>query len=262
MKPFLFGELQIPSFFFMIAVGAVLFTFYCYWVAGRAGLKREYFLDMGMIGILAGFLGGRIFHVLVEAPDYYWEQPLRFFEFHKGGFVSYGAYLGVPLACYGYLRLRRLAIWPHLDIVAIGTPILQFFIRVACLLTGCCYGRPTDVPWAITFTDPASTAYYYFPNTPLHPTQIYSGLHAVALFLFINWFYRKKRTFPGQTAWVMMILYLIPRAIVEAFRADSDRGLWFGGLLSTGQIVAIVGVLLSLVMYFYLKKKHVNPHGT
>lgn len=260
MRPFLFsiGDTQIPSFFFFIAVGALASTFYFYWAGGRAGLRRELFLDMGMIGIFAGILGARIFHVLVEAPDYYWEAPLRFFEFHRGGFVSFGAYIGVPLALYIYLKIRKVDIWPYLDVAAIGTPILQFFIRVACLLTGCCYGRPTDLSWAITFTNPVSTAYYYYPNIALHPTQIYSGLHAIMIFVFINWFYRKKKSFPGQTAFVMLIVYLIPRALIELFRADADRGMWFGGYVSTGQLTGLVGVIFCVLMYFYLRKKHLQ----
>lgn len=258
MKPFLFniGDLNISSFFFMIMVATLTATFYGYWAAGRAGLRREILLDMGMVGMLGGVLGARIFHILIEAPTYYWESPSRIFEFWRGGFVSFGAYACVPLSIYLYLRIRKLDIWSYLDILAILTPIVQFFIRTACLLTGCCYGKPTDLPWAITFTDPAATAYYYYPNVALHPVQIYSGIHAITLFIVINWFYWKKKSFPGQTGWLMLMGYLIPRSLIELLRADVDRGLWFGGVLSTGQITAIVGCALAIFMYFRLKHRY------
>jgi len=258
MRPFLFniGDLQIPSFFFMVMVATLAATFYGYWVSSRVGLKREVFLDFGMIGMVAGVLGTRIFHILVEAPDYYWEDPLRVFEFWRGGFVSFGAYIGVSLSIYLYLRIRKFTVAPYLDVLALCTPIIQFCIRLACLLTGCCYGKPTDLSWAITFTDPASTAYYYYPNIPLHPVQIYSGIHAIILFIAINWFYWKKRRFPGQTACLMMLGYLIPRGLIELFRADADRGLWFYELISTGQIASLVGCVFVLILYFRLKRRY------
>lgn len=239
----------------MIAVGTLAMAFYCYYIAGRVGLKRELYMDLGMVGLVAGVLGARVFHILVEAPGYYWEHPTHLLDFWRGGFVSFGAYIATPLAAYLYLRIRKVPIWPYLDVLALGTPILQFSIRVACLLAGCCYGRPTHVPWAITFTDPASTAYYYYPNVPLHPTQIYSMLHALLLFIFINLYYfKKKNRVPGEVVPVMFIGYLIPRGIIELWRADADRGMWFGELLSTGQIMSLVGIIGFILLFIYLRR--------
>jgi len=258
MRPFLFsiGDTQIPSFFFMIMVGTLACVFYCYWIAKKVDLKPEVYLDMGMIGLLAGVLGSRIFHIFVEAPDYYWENPLHVFDFWRGGFVSFGAYLGAPLAVYIYLRIRKLPIWPYLDVLALGVPLIQVCIRVACLLAGCCYGIPTDVPWAITFTNPESTAFYYYPNIPLHPVQIYSMIHALILFGLINLFYWKRRKgFPGQIVSLMLLGYLIPRAIIEFWRGDADRGIWFAGTLSTGQVMGLVGSLCFVILYIYLRRR-------
>lgn len=262
MRPILFniGGMPVQSFFFMIMVGVLAAAFYCYWISSRAGLRREIFLDLGMIGMVCGVLGARLFHILVEAPDYYLEDPMRVFQFGKGGFVSYGAYIGGTISVIAYLYLRKLEILKYADFTSLCIPIIQFCIRVACLLAGCCYGKPTDVPWAITFTNPASTAHHYFPNLEsLHPVQIYSALHAILLFVFINLFYfKKKNRFPGQCISVMFIAYFIPRGIIEFWRGDVDRGLWFGDLISTGQIVGIIGTLFFILLYFYFKRRSRN----
>lgn len=258
MRPILFNiaDLAVPSFFFMIMVGVLACTFYIYWVAGRVGLRREIMLDLGMIGMVAGVLGARIFHIIVEAPDYYLENPLRVFEFWRGGFVSFGAYILGATSAFGYVYIRKLNVLQYIDVVILGIPLIQLSIRIACLLAGCCYGKPTDLPWAITFSNAASTAYYYFPNIPLHPTQIYSGLHAILLFVGINlFFFKKKNRFPGQTIVVMFFAYFIPRAIIEFWRGDADRGIWFGDLLSTGQVTSLVGCVLLLVAYILLKNR-------
>jgi phosphatidylglycerol:prolipoprotein diacylglycerol transferase len=258
MRPILFtiGDIQVPSFFFMIMMGTLACAFYCYWIAGRTDLRKEVYLDLGMIGMVCGVLGARIFHILVEAPDYYLEDPTRVIEFWRGGFVSYGAYIGGTLSVFAYLYLRKLEVLKYIDVLCLGIPLIQFCIRVACLLAGCCYGRSTDLPWAITFTNAASTAHYYFPNIPLHPVQIYSAIHAILLFIGINLFYfKKKNRFIGQCLPVLFIAYLIPRGIIELWRGDVDRGVWFDNLLSTGQIVGILGTVFFVLLYFYLKRR-------
>lgn len=269
MRPFLFifGSTKIPSFFFFIMVATLACTFYLYFMSRRRGFQPEAMLDIGIIGMLAGVLGARIFHILVEAPDYYWEKPMRVFEFWRGGFVSWGGFLALVIALPTYFKIRKLPIMPYMDFFATGAPIIKFFVRLACLLTGCCYGAPTDVPWAITFTDPASTAYYYYPNTPLHPTQVYSMIHATALFFLVNWYFGRSHEVrngkaalkpghvDGETICVLAMGWTLPRMVIESFRADADRGLWFGDLLSTGQITGGLVFLLALAIFLVLRKK-------
>lgn len=257
MRPFLFsiGSTQIPSFFFFLMVATLAATFYMYWIAKKEGYRPEVVLDMGMIGMVAGVIGSRIFHILVEAPAYYWEKPMRVFEFWRGGFVSYGGFIGIVLSLWIYFRVRRLPITEYFDLLAVGAPLIKFFVRVACLLTGCCYGKPTDLPWAIVFTDPKSTAYYFYPNAHLHPTQIYSMIHAILLFGLVNWVYRHRK-FPGQTACVLVMGWTIPRAIIEFFRGDIDRGVYFSGLISTAQITGVTIFVMAVIVYAYLKKRH------
>ena len=221
----------------------------------------EAILDLGIIGMLAGVIGSRIFHILVEAPAYYWEKPIRVFEFWKGGFVSWGGFLLLAVATASYLRLRKLPVWPYLDIISVGAPIIKFFVRVGCLLTGCCYGKPTDLPWAISFSNPASTAYHYFPNTPLHPTQIYSMIHAILLFLLVNWFYHRRQRYDGQTTAILAMGWSLPRLLIEFFRGDEDRGTYFGGLLSTGQIMGGLIFLVALFLYRHLSHRQKVDHA-
>ena len=256
MRPFLFniGSVQIPSFFFLIMVATLAVTFYCHWLAKRRGLRGEAVLDIGIIGMLAGVIGARIFHILVEAPDYYWEKPMRVFEFWRGGFVSWGGFIFLVLSVFLYLRIKKLPILPYFDLVAAGSPIIKFFVRLACLSAGCCYGKPTSVPWAITFTNPASTAYYYYPNMPLHPTQIYSMIHAALLFIFINLYYRRRPP-AGVTTCVLVMGWTFPRFLIEFFRGDADRGLYCGGMVSTGQIMGALMFLTALASLLILRKK-------
>ena len=256
MRPFIleWGPFHVPSFFFFILFGAFLATLYGASLAKRSGLRSDPLFDMGILGVVMALVGCRVFHILVEAPEYYLHRPIKVFYFWEGGFVSWGAVILVPLSLIIYYRVRGLPFWPYTDIVATMAPVIKFFVRTGCLATGCCYGRPTDVPWALTFTDPRSTAHYFFPNTPLHPTQVYGMIGAVAVFVVVNWVYRRQ-SFAGQTTAVMAMSWAAVRFVNELFRGDADRGLWFGGWLSTGQIMTLIFFGFGAVVYAVMKRR-------
>ena len=96
--------------------------------------------------------------------------------------------------------------------------------RFGCFFAGCCWGKPTDVPWAITFTNPYAAANVGTPlNVPLHPTQLYeAGAEALILGLLLAT-ERRGRNYPGRTFWLYMLLYAISRFIIEFYQERSAR---------------------------------------
>lgn len=260
MRPFLFhiGSMGVPSFFFMIMVGTLAATFYAARVARREGADPVVMMDFGIIAIIASVLGSRLFHILVESPAYYWENPIRVFYFWQGGFVSIGAFLGSLLGWAIYLWKRRLDPWRYLDIVTTAVPIIIFFVRVGCLLVGCCYGSPTDFPIHLTFTNPASTAGYFHLGQPLHATQPYFIANAVAMYFVLRYVYA-RRGFYGQVLSAFFLYEGFSRFFIEFLRGDEDRGIWFGGALSTGQIAMLLFFATGLVLWIVRRKHRLEP---
>ncbi|HUR19651.1 MAG TPA: prolipoprotein diacylglyceryl transferase family protein, partial [Vicinamibacterales bacterium] len=131
--------------------------------------------------------------------------------------------------------------------------------RFGCLLAGCCYGRPTDVPWAITFTDPLAAQNVGTPlGIPLHPTQMYDAgaeLIILAVLLFTE---RKGKPFAGRTFWLYLLLYGISRFIIEFYRGDPNRDTVMAGL-STSQFVSLLLVPGSLLMLAYVRRRGQAP---
>jgi phosphatidylglycerol:prolipoprotein diacylglycerol transferase len=158
MRPFLFhiGSTGVPAFFFMIMVASLSATWVALHFAKREKLSEIAILDMGIIAILASMVGSRLFHVFVEAPAYYWEKPIRVFYFWQGGFVSLGAFLATIFSWIVYLKKKKLNTPRYFDIMASAVPFAIFFVRLGCLLNGCCYGKPTTHWPFIIFTDPSS----------------------------------------------------------------------------------------------------------
>lgn len=257
MFPFIInhGEFVIPTFFFMIMLGVLATTFYIYFRAPKLGFSQVVALDMGILGAIFGVIGGRLFHVFAEAFWFYREDPMRVFEFWRGGFVSFGAFIGGTLAVMVYLKIRKLPILPYMDLAALGIPIMILFIRIGCLGAGCCYGKPTDFFLHLTFRDPGSDAGSKFAGISLHATQIYDMLNAVFVFALLNWRYARKK-FEGEIVLLLFISYSFIRGLVEFLRGDMDRGVYFDGAVSTGQMTGFVLIVLCSVIYFILLRRH------
>ena len=258
MFPFIFHykEIYIPTFFFMVMVGSLAATFYAYFRAPKKGLSQIVILDISMISTLAGIAGARLFHIFAEAPAYYWEHPSYVWHFWQGGFVGYGAFIGVAAGAILTLKIKKLPILPYADLLALGCPLIIFLVRVGCIGAGCCYGKPTDFFIHLVFLSPASDAGSDFPGVALHATQIYDMLNALIVFVVIHLIDRRKK-FEGQVTLMFFVLYAFFRFWIEFLRGDVDRGVYFDGRISTSQITSLVIIAVGMALYRHLKKRGV-----
>jgi phosphatidylglycerol---prolipoprotein diacylglyceryl transferase len=218
--------------------------------ANAAGLDGNRVLDLGIWVIIAALVGAKALLFLLDI-SYFTSSWDNFTTLLRSGGVFYGGLIAAVLVCIHQLRKHRLPLWTSGDLFAPGIALGYMVGRLGCLLAGCCYGRPTDVGWAITFTDPAANLNVGTPlNVPLHPTQIYESLAGLVIFLALLAFERRGRTFPGRTFWTFVLLYSISRFVIEFYRGD-ERGFVFD-MVSTSQGISLLLAPLSLFMLWYL----------
>ena len=106
----------------------------------------------------------------------------------QSGGVFYGGLLGAFPVAWWYARRHGLPPWRTADVLAPGVALGQAIGRLGCFAAGCCYGRPADVPWAVTFRDVYATRTVGTPlDMPLHPTQLYESLAASLIFFVLLW---------------------------------------------------------------------------
>ncbi len=214
----------LPSYFTVIALAYCTAIFYLYSRSQHMQMSIKISMNLAMIIMVMGFVGARLFHVFYELPEYYTHKPMDVFKVWQGGFVFYGGALLAALISVFYLKLRRENIYQWMDVFAPIIPMTYFLGRFATLLSGSGYGKPTDLPWAITYP-PGTEA----PSgIPLHPTPIYAMLWEAMIFTSI-WLLEKRTPFknhwgPGALFFVMMTLHGAGRLIMEQFRNDM-RGL-------------------------------------
>ena len=221
--------------------------------ARRAGVDPARIMDLGIYLIIAALVGAKLMLVAVDW-DYFRQNPGEMLSLVRAGGVFYGGLIAAVTVGLWLVRKYKLPVWSTADLMAPGIALGHVVGSFGCLLAGCCYGRPTDVPWAITFTDPTAAANVGTPlGIPLHPTQMYDAgaeLIILGLLLFTE---RKGRRFAGRTFWAYLLLYGISRFVIEFYRGDLSRGT-IGGALSTSQFVSALLVPLSLAMLVYLRR--------
>lgn len=227
------------------------------WVASREakrqGLDAGRVTDMAIWVLIAGLIGAKVLLVLVDF-HYYQRSPRELWSIFQSGGVFYGGLIGGALVAWWYARRHGLAGWSTADALAPGVVLGQAIGRLGCFAAGCCWGKPTSLPWAVTFTDVyASRAVGTPMDTPLHPSQLYESGAAFLIFAFLLWLLPRKR-FHGQVTLAYVALYSAVRFGLEFLRGDPERGSWFGGALSTSQVIAIVLLLGTAVLLPRLRR--------
>jgi phosphatidylglycerol:prolipoprotein diacylglycerol transferase len=168
--------------------------------------------------------------------------------FWKGGLVFLGGAILAAASGYWFLSSRNQPLWSWMDAIAVSVPLGQAIGRIGCVMAGCCYGSPCELPWAITFTDPNSLAPV---NIPLHPTQLYHCLAGLLTFAILLGAKRFLKT-EGMLSGLMLMLYAVFRFSIEFFRGDY-RGDF--GIISVTQMITLGVFLLGAGMMVYRKKR-------
>jgi phosphatidylglycerol:prolipoprotein diacylglycerol transferase len=233
------------------------------WVVSRqakkSGLDPGRVTDLAVWVLIAGLVGAKVLLVAVEGR-FYIKNPREFLSILQSGGVFYGGLMGGIAAAWFCVRRYALPGWQTADVLAPGVIIGQAIGRLGCFAAGCCWGKPAQVPWAVTFRDVyASRAVGTPMDTPLHPTQIYESLGALLIFLGLLWLAPRKR-FHGQVVLAYAFAYSGLRFVIEFFRGDPDRGSVFGGVLSTSQLIAILLIAgAGLILPYLAKTQRVSP---
>jgi phosphatidylglycerol:prolipoprotein diacylglycerol transferase len=248
---FRIGPLTISPYGILVAVGFFAAMALASRLASRReGLDGARILDFSLTLVLVALLGAKLL-MLVTDP-YYYEHPANVvsWEFIRSAGVFYGGFLAALVYAAWYFRRHHLPGWKTADAFAPAIALGHTFGRLGCFTAGCCFGRPTDGPLGVVFSNPLCSVEPGFLGIPLYPVQLMEALGNLLIFIGLMLLYRRKR-FDGQMILVYVMAYGILRFILEFFRGDV-RGWVIPNALSTSQ--AIIIVLLPVAMWLFLRR--------
>lgn len=115
--------------------------------------------NAALYSLIAGVVGARLFYVVHHLDQFQGRHPIEVFAIWHGGLELLGGVILAIAVIFFYLWYHKLPIRQYLDILAIGLMLALVFGRIGCFMRGCCFGKPTNLPWAIRFPY-GSDAYY------------------------------------------------------------------------------------------------------
>jgi phosphatidylglycerol:prolipoprotein diacylglycerol transferase len=300
--------ISFPAYFVLLTVGFGLAIWMSRRWGQRTGLDKESTTDLGLYMLIAGVAGARILHVIADGYfwDYVhlctdpaqvtWEitrarclsedvggiwdaanavchpggsDCLAWAKFWRGGLTYYGGFLGATWYGIRFIRKEKLPLWKTVDMAGFTIPFGLIFGRLGCFLGGCCFGKPSDVPWAVSFPawSPASESQAKadlierasLPSLPVHPTQLYESIACLVIFTVVYFSVWPRKRWDGLVFVTFAALYAVARFVIEFWR-DDDRGGLLG--LSTSQLISagVLGVVLWLASW--LRARAAAPAAT
>jgi phosphatidylglycerol---prolipoprotein diacylglyceryl transferase len=253
MFPSLFqlGEFSMPTYgvLFSLAIMAGI------WVSGRnfeqQGIDARKGRHLAGLVVLSGILGAKILAIinvwnLNSAHGRDLLSMLNWGTLQAGGVFS-GGLVAALFAGFWYMRRNQLPALATADASAPGLALGHAIGRIGCFAAGCCWGKPTEAFWGMTFSDSLAHQWAGTPlGVPLVPTQLLESLAEFAIFFLLSWILR-RRSFEGQVIAAYLFLYGLSRFGLEYFRDDPGRGSLFGGAISGTQLISILMIVTAAV---------------
>ncbi len=154
---------------------------------------------------------------------------LAAFKFWQGGLAYYGGLIAAAPVGIWYATKKKLGGLRIADLTSPFIALGLFFGRMGCFLNGCCYGKPTSLPWGVTFPQRGTPPH-------VHPTQLYEAIGALGIFTVLYFIVRPRKRVHGQVFAGLLVGYGVLRFLLEFLRDDA-RGGFLG--LSTSQWLGI-----------------------
>lgn len=235
------GSLIIPSWYALVAISAVVTIALAVYLRPRDFmLSRISFLGISLMVVAASLLGARMLFIALHPNSY--QFTLSNIVSYRGGFAYFGALVLSVAVLWIYTIVSRKSFPELMDYIAPFLMLSQVFVRIGCLMAGCCYGKPTGSTFGFIFKT--------VDKVLRHPTQGYEAILLVAIYVITRIVYEKKRSVVGYTFFLALFLYGIGRFVIEFFRVDSPA-IFLN--ITLAQVTCLVLAALSLI--FLVKKQ-------
>lgn len=237
------GSLKLNAYGLMIAIGVIVAVR----IAGRRAEKfgvatMEDFSSIATWAVPAGIIGGRVYHVITDV-QLFRDNWVDAFKIWQGGLGIWGGVLAGVLVGFWRAKARGLDAWWILTCAAPAIPVAQAIGRWGNWWNQELFGRPTDLPWALSVSNGTAIKAGYPVGTTFHPTFLYESLACLALAALL--LVVEKRYSPARgrlIAWYAAG-YTTFRFFIEGLRIDSAHS---AGGLRLNQWVSLVVFALAV----------------
>jgi len=255
----LLGETHVflPTYGALFATATVLAWWWFLRRGRMLGVPEDKLFNLSFYTILAGILGAKLTLVVIDW-ERYTQHPGELWTTLRSAGVLMGGVIAGALMFVTYARRHGLPLHSLGDAIAAPLAFAQGIGRLGCFSAGCCWGVRTsaDSFFAIRFSNPAA---HQQTGVPLDEwrvaTQLIQMVNDLLLAALLTWLSRRRPQPAGTVFWVYVLLYSLTRGVIEFWRGDVGRGMYFGGAVSTSQVIAVAGVLVGAAMLLHGRRR-------
>lgn len=247
MHPVCFYIFSWPIYWYGVMVALAFMLSVAHWalLGRRQGREPGFGSELALWLIVGGIIGARLAYVAANWEEYA-ARPLRILFIREGGLVFYGGWFGGMAGLLLFSRLKKEPLLPLADFVISAIPLAHAVGRIGCFLNGCCYGKPTDLPWGV-----------YMEDAVRHPTQLYEfGLNLLVYLLI--WRALVKKPPAGSLLALYLVTYPTGRFMIEFFRGDPR--IRFTGL-TLAQLTSLGLALCGTALWLAIRRRSRTTHG-
>ncbi len=233
------GSFSMYFYGIIIATGLLLALVYGTKNGKRLDIEPDTLYDLVIWGVIAAIIGARAYYCAFNWSAYA-ENPAKIFAIRDGGLAIYGGIIAAIIAVWIRCRMKKISIYPALDIMSLGLLIGQFMGRWGNFFNREAYGYETDIFCRMGLTLGSNTIY-------VHPTFFYESLWNFIGFIALHFYSKKNRKYKGQFFILYVFWYGLGRAWIEGLRSDS---LWLiPDVIRVSQLIAAISCVAALIVY-------------
>ncbi len=247
MRPILFkiGPVPVYGYGFMLAVAFLVATYIAARRAEKEGIPSQTIFDLGLYMLISAVVGARIFHVLQHLKSYgSFVDAIAIWRGGLSGLAFYGGFAPALLVGVLYLRHKKLSVGKVTDTIAPSLILGTGIGRIGCFLAGCCFGKPTSLPWGVTFPENSLASLELGGLEKVHPTQLYSSISLFSIFVILL-VLRRYIKIDGLLFLITVLMYSVHRFLIDFVRYYAPEE--HIGSLATSQVMSIIAAIIAVL---------------
>ena len=260
------GPVFLHYYGLIIMMGVLAGVSLAMYVGKKRGYTSDDYWDMLPWMLIPGILGARLWHVLMPSVSsgltfsWYLQHPGEILAVWKGGLGIPGGVLGGAFGIWLFCKRKKYSYADFMDTIAVGLPLGQAIGRWGNYVNQELYGRPSNLPWAITI-DPAYRVPEYADVAKYHPLFLYESLYNLLVCFCLYQLDRSKKVHlkKGSLFLIYLIAYPVGRFFLEFLRLDTAQ---VGGINMNQVVMAVTAIVSAIVLFIRerseKKKQDVN----
>jgi phosphatidylglycerol:prolipoprotein diacylglycerol transferase len=253
---FYLGPLQIRFYGLAYAVAFIVGTAVATRHLERKGISSNVSGNIAFWTIVFGLIGARLYFDVQSGWWFYLTHPQHIFAFWEGGMAFFGAIFAALIVLVVMALRHHLNFWDLLDAGVLFAAVGQPIGRLGNVMNGEILGPPSNLPWALRYTNPASMAPQL--GVAYQPANLYEAVGTLII-LGVLLYLRRRGVPSGVLGLTYLVLYPVSQLILFQWRTDYETPVILWGL-KQAQLTSLA-MLLTIVPIFVLVWLRSRPKG-